>query len=89
MPRYRGFQEWLLDEHGEESGMRRAPVGPVKQETLDMLDALYPTRAQLRHEDAKWHAKRKKWLEDWKANPTDENLAEHVDHLCEQLRNGK
>ena len=42
MTRYKGYQEFLLDEHGEESGMRRAPVGPVTQESLDMLDALYP-----------------------------------------------
>ena len=83
--RYQGYNEWMLDEVGEESCGRRQPVGEVKQSTLDLVDA---AAADLKFRDAQWQANRDKWFEEWKRDRPTETLSEFVGSLCEQIRRG-
>ena len=86
MRRYLGFDEWLLRELGEDSGLRRQPVGPVKASTLRLVDQ---AAAKLRFRDEVWQANREKIFEEWKRDRPTLTLAEFVDQICEQIRTGK
>ena len=83
MKRYRGFDEELLTEHGEESCLRPSPFGPVKQSTLDLVDK---AAADMRWRDEKWQMHRDKWFGEWKRDRPTLTLSEYVDQLCEQIR---
>lgn len=84
--RYRGYDEWLLDEHGEESCLKKTPFGPVKQSTLDKVDA---AAAELRFRDEQWQANRERIFQGWKEKKHTPTLARALDLWCEQIRSGK
>lgn len=84
MTRYRGFQEWLLDE-GEQAF--RNPLNEARNaDDPSMRDAVDKAAADMRWRDEKWQKHRDKWFAEWKRDRPTLTLSEYVDQLCEQIR---
>lgn len=83
---YPGFQEWLLNEMNEHASDRPSAIGPVKPETLTLVDK---AAAELRFRDEVWQENRDRLYREWLERRSTGTLAEYVDQVCEQIRRGK
>lgn len=61
-------------------------IPPVKQSTLDMVDA---AAKEMRFRDKVWQENRDVWFKEWYVNRPVQDFGEFVDHLTEQIRRGK
>lgn len=86
MTRYRGFQEWLLDE-GEQAF--RNPLNEARNaDDPSMREAVDKAAKELRFRDEVWQANRDRLFREFRQQDV-LTLGDFLDRTCEQIRRGK
>ena len=86
MSRYKGFQEWLLEEG--EQGFRNPLNEARNADDPSMRKAVDKAAAELRFRDEVWQANRDRLFSEFKKQDV-LTLGDFLDRTCEEIRRGR
>ena len=87
MTRYRGFDEELLQEHGEQA-FRNPPNEASDASNPSMRNAVDKAAAELKFRDEVWQANRDRLYSEFRKQDV-LTLGDFLDRTCEQIRRGR